>query len=196
MPKISKAINAFCLRHPYVNVSVTPLSFKEMRYGIENEIYDIAITTSHEFINNANISTLAVASIPLIFIYSADGKLGKKKDLSPKDFDNELLYVLHEDETNVAKYFNNMICSKYEINPMRKVMPNLESIYLAISNGNGFAIVNSWARVKENPNFRYLELDVSEDVIFAWKKSNKRAGILDFIEEIAAINDGLEFRDI
>ena len=104
--------------------------------------------------------------------------------------------MLHEDETNVAKYFNNMICSKYEINPMRKVMPNLESIYLAISNGNGFAMVNSWARVKENPNFRYLELDVSEDVIFAWKKSNKRAGILDFIEEIAAINDGLEFRDI
>lgn len=53
------------------------------------------------------------------------------------------------------------------------MMPNLDSITLALESGKGFTLINNWTRIKDSPSFRYPDLGNPQRIVAVWKMGNK-----------------------
>jgi hypothetical protein len=58
----------------------------------------------------------------------------------------------------------------------------LESIYLALDSGRGYAILDQRVRVKQNMVYKYFELDKYLTVSAVWKNENQNPALNIFLE--------------
>jgi hypothetical protein len=66
--------------------------------------------------------------------------------------------------------------------PKLKTFSNLESIYLALDTGKGYAMLDQWVRVKQNAVYKYFELDKYLTVSAVWKNENHNPALNIFLE--------------
>lgn len=183
LPDIQQKISQFSRKYTDVTLTFVSGGFQSVSYGLDHGDYDMAITIESHFRNCPDICMKEIAQTPMIFVYSAYGELAAGNPTRPIDFKDELLYVLSSREAPVAKSVNEEICRTYGFMPEIKIMPNLDSIILAIESGKGFALFNDLTRIKDSSLFRYLKLDNMQGIVAVWKSKNKRAAVQKFIEE-------------
>lgn len=182
LPKILPSTRMYQEKNPNVQISFIPMDTKGLMEELEKESLDAAVTMSMLFEGNDQYESLAVAQVPLIFLYSSQSELAQKKTLTPRDFNDEPLYVVNPAEAAMAISFNKQICDHYKIHPPITLMPTMESIILAISAGNGFTINNAWNRAKDTPEYGYLELDIMESLCVSWKKEIDHPFLREYID--------------
>jgi hypothetical protein len=63
------------------------------------------------------------------------------------------------------------------------MMPNIDSLLLAIESGTGYAILDTQQRIILNPNFKHFDLDIDQSVCAIWKKDNPNTALEIFCSE-------------
>jgi DNA-binding transcriptional LysR family regulator len=162
----------FCKTHPNVTLSIVSAGFRAIKYGILNNQYDLAITIPDQFRGLPNIYIRDHYRIPAILLFSSQHRLAGKEDLSIVDFKDDVFYNLPEEEIPFIKQVNKTYFSSKGFMPRFKTLPNLDSILLTLQTGSGCAIGDIWMRDKDNPNFKYKQLDLFLYISDVWKADN------------------------
>lgn len=84
----------------------------------------------------------------------------------------EILYVLPSEEAPLSTEINRSYFSARQLAPKIEVLPNRESIFLALHSG-GFAIMDNMMTARQNRAFRSVPLGLSIPICAAWKKRNQ-----------------------
>jgi DNA-binding transcriptional LysR family regulator len=175
-------INNFLLKYPNIALSLESVSYKAIKIGILNNYYDLAITTEEQFKDAHNIGIKNIVNIFWILLYSKNHRLAQKDELSIIDFKDETLYTLSLNEMPWLHTVYESYCKSKGFVPKIKTFSNLESIYLALDSGRGYAILDQWVRVKQNSVYKYFELDKYLTVSAVWKNENHNPALNIFLE--------------
>jgi DNA-binding transcriptional LysR family regulator len=178
-----KKINAFSQEHQNIVISINSIEFRPMKMGLLDNRYDIAISTSHEFEDIQNVSVKELFPVHHILLYSSSHCLAAKKDPTILDFKDDILYILDTDYAPHAKPINESYCKAKGFIPRIKIIPNIDSLLLAIESGTGYAILDTQQRIMVNPNFKHFELDIDQSVCAVWKKDNPNTALEIFCSE-------------
>jgi DNA-binding transcriptional LysR family regulator len=176
-------INFFLLKYPNFTLSLESVGYKAIKIGILNNYYDLAITAEEHFKGFHNISIKKIVDVPWILLYSKNHSLAEKNKLTITDFKDEPLYTLSSDEIPWLHPVYESYCKSKGFTPEIKTFSNLESIYLALDRGSGYTILDQWVRVKQNPVYKYFELDKSLAACAVWKNENQNPALRTFLEK-------------
>jgi DNA-binding transcriptional LysR family regulator len=175
-------INNFLLKYPNITLSLESVGYKAIKIGILNNYYDLAITTEEQFKGNHTIKIKNIADISWILLYSKNHSLAQNDNLSLIDFKDETLYILSPNEMPWLHTVYESYCNSKGFVPKIKTFPNMESIYLALDSGKGYAILDQWIRVKQNAVYKYFELDKYLTVSAVWKNENHNPALNIFLD--------------
>jgi len=173
---------AFCEAYPHISLSLYSGSIKETMNGLLNNQYDLLVTFPKLFQGMPNIRIHDIFRSPCILLFSSDHPLAGKQDLGIADFKDDTLYILSKEEFPFMKQDHTAYCKSKGFIPRFKSMPNLDSILLALQNGTGYTILDSWIRQKNDPVFRYLPLDTSIIISNVWKADNANKALEIFLK--------------
>jgi DNA-binding transcriptional LysR family regulator len=153
------------------------MDFKPMERGLLDNNYNLVITTPLQFKGMQNVSVKELFPVHYILLYSSFHRLAAKKNPTISDFKDDTLYVLDPDYTPLAKPINESYCKSKGFIPRIKMMPNIDSLLLAIESGTGYAILDTQQRIVFNSNFKYFELDIYQTICAVWKKDSTNAAL-------------------
>lgn len=176
-------VQTFNTKYPYVKVSFICSGFKGLERGLNYDYFDLVIGLSNAFEGNECLNIKKVADVPNIILFSSSHPLANNIDLDITSFKNDILYVLSSEEAPLAKAANESICRSKRFTPNIKLMPNIESILLALSSGKGYTILDQCSRIKDTPAFKYFQINTSTTISAVWKKSNINPALKLFISE-------------
>jgi DNA-binding transcriptional LysR family regulator len=168
---------SFGKKYPYIEVSITSASFRGLKTGLLNNQHDLVVTLSDQFRGIPNISIHDHYRIPGILLFSSKHPLSQKKNPDITEFRDDIFYVLTEDETPMVRQICEDYCKSKGFLPHFKVLPNLNSILLALQNGYGYTIVDEWTRLRKDPNFINVELDMCFTISDVWKEDNENKAL-------------------
>ena len=86
-----------------------------------------------------------------------------------EDLRGEPLYVLPPEEAPLSTDINRGYFATRLVLPEVVVLPNRESILLALSSGKGFAVFDSMMTLRRNPAYRTLGLGLPIPICGVWK---------------------------
>lgn len=76
------------------------------------------------------------------------------------DFKDQLLYTFADEDGPLGLSSNERLLNKkYGFKPKYKLVTTIDSIFTALSTGEGYTIVDSMVRAKSNNEYQYIELD-------------------------------------
>jgi DNA-binding transcriptional LysR family regulator len=174
--------NAFCEIYPNITISITSLGFRAIKNGILNNQYDMAVTISDQFRGIPNICIHDYNRISRVLLFSSQHRLSGLNVLSIRDFKDDILYTLTEEEAPFLRQINEDYCKSKGFIPKIKTLPNLESIFLALQTGEGYTIIDNWTWERNNANFKSLQLDTFFTVSGVWKKDNANWALQTFLK--------------
>ncbi|WP_411682177.1 LysR family transcriptional regulator [Clostridium thailandense] len=167
-------IKKFKQTYPNVNLVLERHSFKLLRERIINGTLDIIFTLSFESDDSLGIDSETLYHGNGYIIMEASNPLANKDNLTIKDLKNESFVTLSRDETPRGYDGIISLCKKHGFIPkIVKQLPNTESLLLCVESGLGVALLDSSARINNNPNL--IGFKIEDDfisVIMAWRKEN------------------------
>jgi DNA-binding transcriptional LysR family regulator len=182
---LSEKFEVFQLKYPNISFYFHSTGFRAIETGMHNNNYDLAITPSFHIEalkKTENICIREICTIPIILLYSANHILARKKDLNITDFKDDVLYALTTEETPLSWIKDELYCKSKGFIPKIITVPNIDSIIFALEWGDGgYTLLDQWQRIKDHPSFRYLSLDINDEVVAVWKKDNPNAGLSLFL---------------
>jgi DNA-binding transcriptional LysR family regulator len=173
---------AFCKAYPHILLSLYSGGFREIKNGLLNNKYDLVVTFSKPFQGLPDICVQDISSIPCILLFSADHSLAGKQDLEITDFKDDTFYIIAEGEGPFPKQDFVFYCKSKGFIPRFQAMPNLDSVLLALQNGSGYTIIDTWMRQKDDAAFKYLPLDFSATISSLWKADNANKALPLFLK--------------
>jgi DNA-binding transcriptional LysR family regulator len=162
----------FCEKYPQISLNLSSGGFREIKNGILNKQYDLAVTFSDQFRYIPDICIHDLCRIPCIILFSSRHRLAGKENLTITDFSDEIFFTLSEDENPQIRQVNEAYCKSKGFAPRFEFLPNLDSILLALQTGSGYTIADYWMRDKDNPNFNYAVIDMFFTTSNVWKADN------------------------
>jgi DNA-binding transcriptional LysR family regulator len=174
---ILKIFKSFITSHPNINVSIDSLDFKPLELGLAGNKYDLVITLADHLGPNPALCIRPISTIPNILLFGAEHRLAHRKNLDICDFRDDVMYVLSPDITPASCQNAETYCKSKGFIPKIKFMPNNDSILFAIETGEGYAIFDTNLKSINNPNFRYIELDIRDTICLVWKKDNSNKAL-------------------
>lgn len=146
-------------------------------FGMRAQI-DSAVRQGH--LHNVKIYDLV--SVQKLLLYSRYNVLAERENLTPADFKDQTLYTFRDEEGPVGLGSNMRLLEKrYGFKPQYHLVSSLDAIFVALSAGDGYAIVDQMVRVKRNPDFSYLELDDYNTVSLAILEENDSNSSQEFV---------------
>jgi DNA-binding transcriptional LysR family regulator len=176
-------LDGFNTKYPHIELQFDSVDYKDIEYGVMNNLYDITFTMSNQFKNAQNVQVKNFCESKLLVLFSKNNPLAKKTNLSVTDFEKEPLYVNLPNIMPKKVNYPEEVCLARGFTPKIKCVSHYASMLLAIESGSGFTICDQLVREKNNAAFKYFELDETIAVCAVWKKTNKKPGLLLFINE-------------
>ncbi len=175
-------LSEFRLKHENVEFVIDTCSEKELIAGLRNRKYDAVILLKISIkcaINRGLVSDVAVydfIKVQKCIYYSSYNPLAEKESLSLEDFRDQTLYTFKSDIVPFDIITNKIIFDKYGFEPRIKTLSTLDAVVNAISTGAGYALFDNYARIKDNHEFKYLEMVESHDVSIVIPKESRSRG--------------------
>ncbi|GHV46223.1 LysR family transcriptional regulator [Spirochaetia bacterium] len=193
IPEISERINIFSREHRKIFISIEANDSKGLEWGLFNKRYDLVIAMSSQFDDKKNLNVKSLFALKHMLLFSTSHKLASRQNLSILDFKNETLYVIDPEITPLAKSFNEAVCNLKGFVPKIKLMPNLDSILLALESGLGYTMLDARHHIIHDPYYKHIELDldaIQHNISAVWKKDNSNHALNIFLKECLKLSGG------
>lgn len=152
---------------------------KNLFRGLKHGQYDVIFGMRAQ-IDNAirqgylkHVQVFDLVRVQKLLLYSSYNVLADKDDLKPEDFRHQTLYTFADEEGPVGLGRNIRLMDKrYGFKPQYHLVSSLDAIFVALSTGDGYAIVDDMVRAKHNKDFSYMPLDDYNTVSLAVLEAN------------------------
>lgn len=190
---LRELLTEFRLKHGHIAFIIDTCSEKDLISGLKNRKYDAVILLKISIkcaINRGLVSEVEVYDFLKVhksLYYSTYNPLSEKENLCFEDFRDQTLYTFKSDIVPFDIISNKALFAKHGIDPPIKTLSTLDAIINAISTGGGFALLDHLARIRDNHEFRSLELEESHGVSIAIPKENTseaRALLLEYCRKV------------
>lgn len=172
-------LSEFRLKHENIEFVIDTGSEKDLIAGLKNRKYDAVIFLKISIkcaMNRGIISDVEVydfIKVHKYICYSNYNPLSKKDNLSLEDFKDQTLYTFISDIVPFDIISNKALFAKHGFVPRVKALSTLDAVVNAISTGSGYALFDSFSRIKDNKEFKGFELNESHDVCIAVPKESR-----------------------
>ena len=173
-------LQLFSKNYPNVEIFLETYSVKGLIQALKQNNVDVILTLGVTLNDVEGINVRKLANIPKILLFSSRHKLANKTNLRPEDFKDDMFFVMSADEVSYAGKLVKEYCAPYGFEPRIQYVRNIESMNISVQNGLGVSISDFWSRVKDNSDFRYIELKEKHEIALAWltDSTNQDANVL------------------
>jgi DNA-binding transcriptional LysR family regulator len=182
--QIRLLLNQFIKLHPDIAVSLTALGCGAIEKNILYDRCDLAIATPGHLHCYNNVRVKDLYRVPCILLFSKSHPLAAKKNLQITDFKDEPFFTFSPTSTLFPVSITQDYCMSKGFIPKVEVMPNLDSILLAIERDHGYTILDEWTRVRKNPGYAFMHLDTYVTVGAIWRTNNRNPALQMFLDDI------------
>lgn len=164
---IPNMIERFNSEYPDTEVVINCCGVKELTTSLLNDSLDIIVTMNNSLSMFKEFTYTNVAEIGKILIYSSEHPLADKKNLTLKDFSEEVFIAPWE---IVDKMIVDAIASytrPYGFIPKLRFVKNHESTITCVRNNMGVAIVDDWVWAKNADDIRWIPFRAKDTVSVA-----------------------------
>lgn len=182
-PWLTQAVDEFIAQHPHVEVLTRQGSPAETIELLENAQADVAICSRYLMrASTARCHAAVLGELPFYLIAAADGPYAK---LDAADFAHYGIPLIatrarESDREAIARRLAQM-CARAGFRPRQYLIAdNLDSVYLSVRYGNGFAATPLNAKVRSAGVFRYFPLPVSLTLTATRLRNNTRPIVEEF----------------
>ena len=173
-------IQKFRNTHGNIALNIDTNLEKNLFRGLKSGQHDVIIGMKvqiQEAISEGYLTDIEVFDLlnaRKILLFSKYNPITSRASLKPSDFKDQTLYT-YADESGPLGLGSNvaLLSRKYGFKPKYKVVSSIDTIFTAISTGEGYAIVDSMVRARNNTDFCYIELDDFNTISLARLKTNK-----------------------
>jgi DNA-binding transcriptional LysR family regulator len=160
--------------------------FKLLREGYMSDRYNAIITLDFDVVNWQNSHKEVLYTSHGLIAYGKKHPLAKKRKVKASDFKNETFMHVSAIESPYAAIRTTKICKSCGFAPKKVAeFPNLDSVFLALENGEGVAVCDKTIMPYNDSYIKLFELDDKEpQLIIVWKKKNETKKLLKIIELI------------
>lgn len=173
-------LDSFRRKYPNIEVNLEIYSIKGLIQALKAEKVDAIMTLGVTLTDIEGITSVKLAEIPKILLYSSNHKFAGKPGLSIADFKNDVFFIMSAEEVAYASRLVHEYCEPYGFKPKIQCVRNIESMNVYVQNGLGVAISDFWSREKEHTGFGFLELKETHTISLGWlnKEDNDNIHIL------------------
>ena len=167
--------------YPQIDINMESHSFKTLREGLMDEVFDIIFTPYFELDGLPDVHWLKLKEIPLSIVVPTSNPLSKRDSLRLEDLKDETIILISPKDSNSGVERTQALFRRYNFR-MKKVryIPNISSMELAVKNGLGIAICNAKLFEHDSANCRIYPLELLQDdsfLVAVWKKHRKNISL-------------------
>jgi DNA-binding transcriptional LysR family regulator len=167
-----------------IKIPLSMTNFSDIKTGILNGQYDLAFSFRYRYEGIEELNIKDMFKIPRILLFSSRHPLAQKEKLDIRDFKEYPQYIYNIEDEPMAIMLKEQYCRSKGFIPVFEIVPNLDSLFIAIKRGTGYAIFISWIWHKNNPAFKYIELDDTALVSAIWRKDNYNKALKLFLDHL------------
>lgn len=185
---LENTLRNFIEKNPEIDVNLEGYSFKALKNGLDNGKFDIVFVPFFELNSYENINWCHIEKINLSIAVPLSNPLSKLEKLSIKDLENEKFICISEDESQYGAERIKEACRYHGFEPnIKKYVPNINSLILAVQKGEGVTICHSKATAKNVKIYEYENPFNDLDLIAIWKNKNTSV-VLDYFTKELMLN--------
>jgi len=167
---LPKIIREYRQEHPDFEISFECLGFRDLVQGLYDRHLDAIILTEDYIQGDTDLERYKLTEIPRIIVYSdLLPEFGKIK--SPADFADCTFYMVDDPKVGANCQDIEIMFRPYGFVPKFMAVPNINSVFAAVENGQGVAILDGWYQGIHHPGIHYLELGEMLPISIAWLRS-------------------------
>ncbi|MGI5937013.1 MAG: LysR family transcriptional regulator [Oscillospiraceae bacterium] len=173
--------------YPEYRVRICCYGFKELRERLLDGSCDLIFSTNFDLYNLQGVSTHNIKPLTLYIAISSSHPLARQENLKMIDVKDEVFYILSPDESQNGGRKVLLACKRAGFTPSIRYVPNLQSLKMAIKQGQGVTICSDALDIG---NDGLIKLCASEDLLqdtyalAAWKEKGAKKSTLRFVEFI------------
>ena len=181
---LNNALAAIQSQYPSVRFRIEKSSFRSLRNGLQNGLYDIIITLTFDVSEMKDITCLTMPSgNSVIAINRFNPKASACMDVL-KGLEEETLLVISPEESPIGYRRTMQMCRDLNISPSRiQYAFSIEELLLGVETNAGYAFVDNTIQLQQDPNIFFLPIGegVGNGICVAYKNSSASK----LIQEIA-----------
>jgi DNA-binding transcriptional LysR family regulator len=167
--------------YPQIDINMESHSFKTLREGLMDEVFDIIFTPYFELDGLPDVHWLKLKDIPLSIIVPTSNPLSQKESLDLDDLKDETIIMISPKDSNSGVERTQALFRRFNFRIQKiRYTPNVSSMGLAVKNGLGIAICNAKRFEYDTINCRVYPLDLIQDdsfLVAVWKKHRKNISL-------------------
>ena len=173
--------------HPLLTVELESRSIPEMGAALVSPKFDLSLCFHHLVTKEQEdkLCSQYLTSIRRQLYCSSSHPLAYKKNLTLSDFRLENCIALFTERHPEPCRTIRQICALRGFEPQLHLMPNHDSVIMAVEAGMGYCILDEWSRNRHNANFFTMPLDFYRPLSLYWRKNNPNPAIPLVVETIA-----------
>ena len=156
--------------YPDFKISFECLGFRDLIQSLEDKHLDAIITTDDYVEGKTDYIRRKFTAIPRIVVYS-EHLPGFGDIKSEADFKDYTFYMIDDPKVGALCQDIELLFRPYMFVPRFTAVPNINSVFAAVENGLGVAVLDGWYQGIRHPGMHYLELDEKLDISLAWHRN-------------------------
>lgn len=178
---LPSTIRKYSQIYPQIDINMESHSFKTLREGLMDEVFDIIFTPYFELDGLPDVHWLKLKDIPLSIIVPTSNPLSQKESLHLDDLKDETIIMISPKDSNSGVERTQALFRRFNFRIQKiRYTPNVSSMGLAVKNGLGIAICNAKRFEYDTINCRVYPLDLIQDdsfLVAVWKKHRKNISL-------------------
>ena len=169
-------------------ISFECISFRDLLQAIIDKHLDAIIITDDYVEGKNELIRHKITSISRIVVYSE--QIANFENIkSPADFKDYTFYMVDDPKVSALCQDIELIFRPYSFVPKFTSVPNLNTVFAAVENGLGVAVLDSWYQGIHHPGMHYLNLNIDLPISIAWHRSTISRSIDLLYDKISSFFD-------
>ena len=190
---ISDILMSFQNEHPEINLKVKYAPMAQLELNYPDGEFDMVINYERNMRGKSSLETRVLGKRRHMAIVSKNHPALQSEDPRFENLKGERVYVPGTKGSSVTTDYCIFICNNHGFTPIDvEVLPNIESVLMAVKMGFGFCVLDDLLELPERFNLLQLPTRVCFDVVLAWNRANTNPMIRLLADKI---NDELELQN-
>ena len=167
LPSVVKACRE---QNPDFKISFECLCFRDLVQAINDKHLDAIITTDDYVEGKTDLVRHKITSVPRIVVYSQ--LLPEFENINTAaDLADYTFYMIDDPKVGALCQDVELLFRPFGFVPKFTAVPNINTVFAAVENGLGVAVLDNWYQGIHHPGIHFLTLDDSLDISIAWHRS-------------------------
>lgn len=180
--EVRQYILNFERKYPTIEIDIRCMGLEESITALKKNELDMLLIMEHPGIESPIFTKKEITTTNKVIVYSKYHPFAKQDYVTPKDFKDEIFYVLDENVDFVIQK-NREYCEEYQFVPKTQKVKNIQTIHANVLNRKGVTIADNWGPGCYEGHYRTCPISAKGSVYLVSKTENQIRAFELFAEE-------------